>query len=373
MAVGDSQHSRISVSRPSLDGNEEAYVVDALRSTWISSTGRYVDRFEREFAERCESAACVSVCNGTCALHLALLALGAQPGVEVILPSLTYVATANAVRYVGATPVFVDVDPGSWCIDPAEIEAAVTDRTVGIIPVHLFGNPADMVAIQKVAASNGLWVLEDAAEAHFATCEGKVVGSLGDLAIFSFYGNKIIASGEGGAVVDRDGKFAEKIRLLRGQGVDPDRRYFHSVVGYNYRLTNIACAILCAQLERADELVAKRRVVEVHYRELLSGSVCTFQETVRGNSVPWMVGVLFPTSSLKQKVADALGRINVETRPFFVPLHKLPIYATDDEHQQALPVTERLGDTGLCLPTHTDLSRTSIEKISTCIIRACHG
>ena len=352
--------SRIPVSQPHLSGNEEAYVLDAIRSTWISSTGHYVDRFEEEFSERCGAVGALSVCNGTAALHLALLALGAGPGDEVIVPAMTYVATANAVRYTGAVPVFVDVDPNSWCLDPAQLEAAVTEHTVGVIPVHLFGNPADMDAIQTVASSHGLWVLEDAAEAHFATYRGKPVGSLGDLGVFSFYGNKIITSGEGGAVVDRDGRFVDRLRLFRGQGVESGQRFYHSVIGYNYRLTNVACALLCAQLENSGEMLEQRRAVEAHYRELLPNSVCTFQKTVIGASVPWIVGVLFASLSERRNAEDALGRINVETRPFFVPLHKLPMYSAEG---LVMPVAERLADTGLFLPTYPGLSRSDIQRV----------
>src|SRR6476661_6359846 len=220
---------RIPVAAPDLTGNEEKYVLEALRSSWISSTGPFIDRFEREFAAVNGTRTSLGVCNGTVALHLALLALDVRPGDEVLIPSLTYIATANAVRYVGAEPVFVDVDPETWCIDPQRLEDAITPRTRGIIPVHLYGHPADMDAINHLAAVHGLWVVEDAAEAHFARYKNQIVGSLGRIATFSFYGNKILTSGEGGALTLDDPHLELRIRTLRGQGMDPSRRYFFPV------------------------------------------------------------------------------------------------------------------------------------------------
>src|SRR3990172_5886206 len=258
---------RIPVAAPDLSGNEEKYLVDALRSSWISSTGPYIGRFEKEFAGACGTRSAIGVCNGTVALHLALLGLDVRPGDEVLVPSLTFIATANAVRYVGAEPVFVDIDPATWCMDPRRLEDHITRRTRGIIAVHLYGHPADMDAINAIAAVHGLWVIEDAAEAHFASYKGRPVGSLAGLATFSFYGNKIITSGEGGAVTLSDPHMETRLRALRGQGMDPHRRYYFPVTGYNFRMTNIACAILCAQMERREEILASRRRVFRSYRE----------------------------------------------------------------------------------------------------------
>ncbi len=238
--------AKIPVASTDLGGNEERYVVDAIRSSWISSTGPYLSRFEREYAAACGASSAVAVCNGTVALHLALLGLDVRPGDEVLVPSLTYVATANAVRYVGAEPVFVDVDRETWCLDPAQIEAAITRRTKGIIVVHLLGHPADMDRINHIAAVNGLWVVEDAAEAPLATYKGRVVGGLAKMATFSFFGNKILTCGEGGAITLNDPQLDTRLRILRGQGMDPQRRYYFPVTGYNFRLTNVAAAILCA-------------------------------------------------------------------------------------------------------------------------------
>ena len=249
----------IPVSMPDLTGNEQAYAADAVASTWISSSGKYLDRFEQEFAEACGCRFALGTSNGTTALHLALAALGVGPGDEVIVPSMTYIATANAVTYCGAEPVFVDIEPTTWCLDPAKIEDAITPRTKGIIPVHLLGHPADMDPILEVARVHGLWVVEDAAEATFATYRGRVAGSMGHAATFSFFGNKILTSGEGGAVTFQDPQLERRMSMLRGQGMDPNRRYHFPIVGYNYRMTNVAAAILCGQMERHEALIARRR------------------------------------------------------------------------------------------------------------------
>lgn len=206
-----------------LSGNEEAYLVDALRSTWISSSGKYVDRFESQFADLVGTRYASSAANGTVALHLALVALGVGRGDEVIVPALTYVAVANAVKYTGARLVLVDVDPRTWCLDPAKIEASITSRTRGVIAVHNYGHPCDMDAINKIAKSFKLWVIEDAAEAHFATYNGRTAGGLADIATFSFYGNKVITSGEGGALTYNDESLHHRIRMLRSQGMDRTR------------------------------------------------------------------------------------------------------------------------------------------------------
>ncbi|NDC62958.1 MAG: GNAT family N-acetyltransferase [Planctomycetia bacterium] len=349
------------VAMPDLTGNEERYAVDAIRSSWISSSGAYLERLEREFAAACQCDAALGVSNGTVALHLALLALDVRPGDEVLVPSLTYIATANAVRYVGAEPVFVDVDPATWCIDPATIEAAVTRRTRGIIAVHLYGHPADMDAINHLAAVHGLWVVEDAAEAHFATYKGRVVGSLARCATFSFYGNKILTCGEGGAVTVSDPQLALRMRTLRGQGVDPHRRYYFPVTGYNFRMTNLAAAILCAQLERKDTIVAKRRQIYQWYRERLDGVPgIGFQPIAPWATItPWLMCLLIEPEfgRTRDEVMAGLAEAGVDTRPFFIPLHTLPPFRQESlARQERLPVTSHLATRGINLPTYTALT-----------------
>lgn len=356
----------IPVSQPDLSGNEQTYVAEAIASSWISSSGKFVDRFEREFAEACGGVTALAVCNGTVALHLALLGLDVRPGDEVLVPSLTFVATANAVRYVGAEPVFIDVDPQTWCINPALLERSITQRSRGIIAVHLYGQPADMDAIRHVAAVHGLWVVEDAAEAHFARYKDKPVGALGRVGTFSFYGNKILTCGEGGAVVINDPALAVRLRTLRGQGMDPARRYYHPVIGYNFRLTNLQCAILCAQIERAGHFMEERNRICRLYREHLHRSSISFQFAPPDTMpAPWMMCIVLRDEEIRDRVASKLAEREVETRPFFVPLHRLPPFRERSAlRREDLPHTDRLARTGLCLPTYVGLRDVEVEQIS---------
>jgi perosamine synthetase len=259
--------SKIPVAAPSMTELEERYVLDAVRSTWIGPTGPYLDRFRQAFAQICKVSHAVPVSNGTVALHLALLALGVGPGDEVIVPSLTYIASVNAVAYCGAAPVFADIEADTWCLSPEAVAAAVTERTKAVVVVHLYGMPASMRELRAVADRHGLAIVEDAAEAPFAEYRGSPTGGLGDIATFSFFGNKIVSCGEGGAVTTDDDDLAARVELLRGQGMDPRRRYWFPEVGYNYRLTNVAAALLCAQLERRTDLLAARWHVYQRYQE----------------------------------------------------------------------------------------------------------
>lgn len=361
----------IPVAEPDLSGNEEKYVSDAIRSSWISSTGPYIQRFEKEFAEVCGARASVTVCNGTVALHLALLALDVRPGDEVIVPSLTYIATANAVRYVGAEPVFVDVDPQTWCIDVKQIEAKITRKTKGIIPVHLYGHPADMDAINRIANVYGLWVVEDAAEAHLSRYKDRIVGNLSStMATFSFYGNKIFTCGEGGALIVNDPKLEVRIRTLRGQGMDPNRRYYFPVVGYNFRLTNIAAAMLCAQLERRDKIISCRQNIFRLYAKYLAGIPgLEFQPVASwAKPVPWLYCVVVNEKKFgksRDDVIRVLANEGIETRPFFIPVHRLPPYREESRRRkEVLPVTDYLSERGLNLPTFSRLTEMHIAKIA---------
>jgi perosamine synthetase len=364
---------KIPVAMPDLHGNEEANVVKAIRSSWISSTGKFVNQFESEFASLCDTRAAIGVCNGTVALHLALLGLDVRPGDEVLVPSLTYIATANAVRYMGAEPVFVDVDPNTWCINPELLEASITRRTKGIIAVHLYGHPADMDAINHVAAVNGLWVVEDAAEAHLAKYKGRVVGGLADVATFSFYGNKIFTSGEGGALTLNNKQLEIRLRALRGQGMDPQRRYYFPITGYNFRLTNLACAILCAQFERRDEIVKRRREIFSCYNELLKDIPGIGLQPVADWAEPaqWLYCITVDEKiygRTRDELMDLLAENGVETRPFFISLHHLPPFREESQARgEHLPVTDRLSASGINLPTFTSLANDQIEWITTLI------
>lgn len=359
----------IPLAVPDLSAVEERNVLEAIRSSWISSTGAFVDRFEVEFAGLCGTRAAISVSNGTVALHLALMGLNVQPGDEVIVPSLTYVATANAVRYVQAEPVFVDVDSETWCLDPRLLEERITDRTKGIVAVHLYGHPADMDALNRVAEAHGLWVVEDAAEAHFARYRGRPVGGLATVGTFSFYGNKIITSGEGGALTPNDPELEQRIRILRGQGMDPGRRYYFPITGYNYRLTNVACALLCAQIERRQEILAGRREVISAYHDLLADLPgIGFQPTAEwAEPAPWLFNVTVDANEFgltRDELMDTLAYRGIETRPLFLPLHRLPPFRQESLLRgESLPVTDALAEAGISLPTHSRLTRAEVERV----------
>lgn len=367
--------ARVPVASADLSGNEERYVVEAIRSSWISSTGTFVDRFETEFAEACGTESALGVCNGTVALHLAMLGLGLRPGDEVIVPSLTYVATANAVRYCGAEPVFADIDPASWCIDPGSLADRITRRTRGIIAVHLYGHPADMDAINHLAGVHGLWVVEDAAEAHLARYKSRPVGGLASIGTFSFYGNKIFTSGEGGAVTCRDPGLAMRLRTLRGQGVDPERRYYFPVTGYNFRLTNVAAALLCAQLERREEIQRRRREIFEAYSERLCEVTGIGLQPVAPWAEParWLYCITVDEGygRTRDELASRLEEAGIDTRPFFVPLHTLPPFREGSRQRgEALPVADSLAARGLNLPTYNRLDVDTIEQITDVIRRS---
>jgi perosamine synthetase len=356
----------IPVAAPTLSGNEKAYVMDCLESTWISSSGKYIELFENAFAEFCGVKHAVSCSNGTTALHLALIALGVEPGDEVIVPTLTFIATANAVVYCGARPVFVDSDPETWNIDPEKIEARITRRTKGIIAVHLAGHPAEMDSILAIARRHNLFVLEDAAQAHGAEYKGARSGSLGDMATFSFFGNKIITTGEGGMVVTNDDAKAERMRLLKSHGMDPARRYWHPVIGYNYRMTNIAAAIGLAQIEQVDMQLERRREVVSWYQEYLKDveGISWQAEKDWARHVWWMFTVVLGDNieMTRDDVIDHFRQRNIETRPVVYPLHILPPYveATGGE---ALPVAEGIASRGINLPTWAGLTREDVREV----------
>jgi perosamine synthetase len=276
----------IFLSEPALNGNELDYVADCIASGWISSKGQYVQRFEAAMAHFCDVSHAVAVSSGTSALHLALLALGVGPGDEVIVPALSYVASANPVVYTGARPVFVDVNYSTWNLDLRQLEHRITSRTKAIIPVHLYGHPVNMDALMAIASEHGLWVVEDACEAHGAEVGGRRVGSIGHIGCFSFYGSKLITTGEGGMLTTDVDDLASTARLLRNQACAGEP-YWHSHVGFSYRLTNLQAAVGLAQLERAERFVEARRRIRCLYDELLVGT----PGLVLRPEPPWGTGV----------------------------------------------------------------------------------
>jgi len=358
-------NKRISVAQPLLAGNERKYVMDCLDTSWISSNGKYISAFEESFAKFCGTKHAVATNNGTTALHLALVAMGLQPGDEVLIPTVTYIATANAIRYCGGKPVLVDVCAETMNIDPKEIERKITQKTKGIMPVHLYGHPAEMGPIVELAKRYGLFILEDAAEAHGAEYCGRRVGGFGDCATFSFFGNKIITTGEGGMVTTNSDSLAAQLRLFRGQGMDVDRRYWFSVVGYNYRMTNIQAAIGLAQMETIDRAISDRNNLASMYDEALrplEGSIVLPKCAVWANQVFWMYNIFLRSGGEQRRdmVMKFLDAAGIETRPVFYPMHIMPPYKEDATY----PVADLWAARGINLPTHQLLRSDDVQRIA---------
>jgi perosamine synthetase len=352
---------RIPVYQPDLTGNVKAYVNECLDTSWISSKGPFVGRFEREFAQRIDARHAASVCNGTVALHLALVALGIGPGDEVIVPTLTYVASVNAIAYTGATPVFVDSLRDTWQMDPEDVERRITPKTRAIIAVHLYGQSCEMEALSLIARKHRLFLVEDCAEAFGTRYGNRHVGTFGHISTFSFFGNKTITTGEGGMVVTNDKTLDERIRHFKGQGLAAHREYWHDVVGYNYRMTNIAAAIGLAQLERADELIArKRNVAETYVRHLADLPVELHREVAGTQHSYWMVSILVEHHEQREPLRDYLATAGIETRPLFYPVHTMPMYARNYRNH---PIAEDLAWRGINLPSYPALAEDQILSI----------
>ncbi len=353
---------RYPVYRPSLLGNERAYVDQCLSSGWISSRGEFVTRFEESFAEYLGCKYAASVCNGTVALHLALVALGIGPEDEVIVPTFTYIASANAVTYTGARAVFAESDARTWQLDPEDVRRHITSRTRAIMPVHLYGHPCDMDALRQLAQEYGLFLIEDCAEAFGSLWKGRQVGTMGHVGCFSFFGNKTITTGEGGMVVTDDETLHERLIHFKGQGLAKYREYWHDVVGYNYRMTNVAAAIGLAQLERAEEIIAQKIQLAAWYREALEGiSPLSFHET-QGDvrHTHWMITILVEDPRDRDPLREHLRQAGIETRPTFHPIHRMPPYAN---RYQRFPVAENLGWRGMNLPSYPDLQHSDVAWI----------
>lgn len=365
--------NKIPVAQPMLNGNERKYVLDCLDTNWISSVGKYITAFEESFADFCGVKHAIATNNGTTALHLALVALDLRPGDEVIIPTVTYIATANAVRYCGATPILVDVEPATMNIDPADIERKITRNTKGIIPVHLYGHPAEMETINAIARKHKLWVVEDAAEAHGAEVGGRKVGSMSNCATFSFFGNKIVTTGEGGMITTNDSELAQKLRLFRGQGMDLNRRYWFPVVGYNYRMTNIQAAIGLAQMETIQKSLTDRATLAVLYANALAGledQIVLPKEVKSVKQVYWMYNVFLRTGDATRRdaVMRSLAEDGIETRPVFYPMHVLPPYKEDTVY----PVADLWAQRGINLPTHQALTQADVQRVADSLKQALY-
>jgi perosamine synthetase len=297
-------------------------------------------------------------------LHLALVSLGIKEGDEVIVPDLTFIATANVVKYTGATPVFADIDKETWCIFPDDIKKKITPKTKAIIPVHLYGHPADMEPILEIAKEYNLYVIEDCAEAHGAKYKDKKVGSIGHCGVFSFYGNKIITTGEGGMIVTNDENFYEKAKYLRDHAMSKEKRYWHTEIGYNYRMTNIQAALGLAQLERIDEIINKKRQIFEWYNEGLKDleNIKLNPEKEWAKNVYWMV-CLVNEKFDEEKRDDFMKKLKekgIDTRPFFYPCSMMPMYKQDNFIN---PVSYDLYKKGINLPSGYNLKEENIKWI----------
>ena len=353
----------IHIMEPWLDHQEIDLVMNCLKSGWISSQGEYIQKFEEAFSGFCRSRFGVATSNGTTALHLALLTLGIGPGDEVIVPALSFIASANVVVYTGARPVFVDVDEKTWTINPSLIRPLITDRTKAIMPVHLYGHPADMGPIMKLAEEYRLWVIEDAAEAHGAEYKGRKVGALGHIGCFSFYGNKIISTGEGGMLITDNAEWVEKARMLRDHGMSKEKKYWHPILGYNFRMTNIQAAIGLGQMNKIEKIIAqKRRVAQIYSQGLtgVKGVILPPEETWAKN-VFWLYSILISPETNKKRddLIEYLNQFQVESRPLFFPIPNMPFYAIEDH----FPTAQKISEQGISLPSGSALTPEQINTI----------
>ena len=360
----------IPISKPFLSNLELEFVSEAVQSGWVSSLGRYIEQFESGFAAFCGVKYALTVSNGTVGLHLALATLGIKEGDEVIVPDLTFAATANAVRMTGAIPIPVDVERDSYCISVSAIEAAITPNTRAIIPVHLYGYPANMPDILRLATARSLLVIEDAAEAHGASIGGRVVGSFGDFGVFSFYGNKILTTGEGGMLTTNNYELFKRARHLRDHAMSKEKRYWHTELGYNYRMTNLQAALGVAQLQQVEQFLAERSQILDQYRNRLEqhGIECNPYGGEGIKPVNWITCAVLPNASriVRDKVIFLMAESGVDSRPFFYPLSDLPMYESVPN-----PVSQILSSTGINLPTYIGITPDDIDIASTALLNAC--
>jgi perosamine synthetase len=352
------------VYQPDLSGREREYVLRCLDSSWISSKGEFIGRFESEFARFIGAANATSVCNGTAALHLALAALDIGPGDEVIVPTLTYVASVNMILQTGATPVFVDAAAADWQLNVLEIERHLSPRTRAVMAVHLYGAACPMAPIVELCRAHGIFLVEDCAEAIGTRYHGQHVGTFGDLATFSFFGNKTLTTGEGGMVIARNSDLLERAYHLKTQGVDREREYWHDTLAYNYRMTNICAAIGLGQLDRVEEILIRKRHIAMRYARELADLPLVFQSELAGTRHGfWMCSIALKEASLRDPLRSFLRQRKVETRPVFFPAHCLPHcarFARGEEY----PVAEAISAGGICLPSYPALSDGDVQRIT---------
>jgi len=359
----------IPVNEPLLGVNALKYVEECLREGWISSEGRFIAEFETLWARYCGVPYGVAVSSGTAALQIAMKCLGLRPGDEVIMPTFTIISCAMAIIESGALPVLVDADQRTWCMDVSQVENRITPRTRAIMPVHMYGHPVDMDPLIELARRYNLFIVEDAAEAHGAEYKGRKVGGLGDLSCFSFYANKIITTGEGGMVLAKRSEHADRLRSLRNLCFRSDRRFCHTEIGYNYRLTNLQAAIGVSQVEQIEQHVAHKRWMGATYNERLKGipGLCLPLEEPWAKNVYWMYGIVLDETTGMNGIdfAKKLLEHNIETRPFFLGMHEQPVFHKmglfKDEHY---PVAEQIARQGLYLPSGMTLNEEQINEVA---------
>lgn len=357
------------VYQPLLGNKEKEYVMDCLDSTWISSKGKYVTAFEDKFAEYIGVNHATTVSNGTVAIHLALLALGIGEGDEVIVPTFTYIASVNAIAYTGAKPVFVDSTEDTWQMDSEDVKQKISSKTKAIMAVHLYGHPCPMDQLVEIARENSLFLIEDCAEAIGTLYKGRHVGTFGDISTFSFFGNKTITTGEGGMVVTNDRTLYERSTHLKGQGLAKHREYWHDVIGYNYRMTNICAAIGLAQLENISNVLdLKRKISQWYLSEFENTNIRFHLEAKDVYHSYWMCSVLLPNSSKRDEIREGLKNAGIETRPLFYPSHTMPMYSQKFEKH---PVAEKLGWAGINLPSYPELTQDDVKFIASKVIEFC--
>ncbi|MEO0596677.1 MAG: aminotransferase class I/II-fold pyridoxal phosphate-dependent enzyme [Chloroflexota bacterium] len=361
---------RLPVMEPALGGNELKYVMDCVTSGWISSKGDYVTRFEEAFCEYLGVEYALSTSSGTTALHLGLVAMGLEVGDEVIVPDLTFGASANVVVHCGATPVFVDVDRETWTLDPEQVAAKITPKTRAIMPVHLYGHPADMQPLQELADAHDLFIIEDAAEALGAKYKDQFVGSIGSVSAFSFFANKIITTGEGGMVTTNEPEIYEKMVVMRAHGMEANKRYWHHYAGYNYRMTNLQAAIGLAQMEQIDKFLAYRKNVIERYNTILIDvpGITLPPQTDWATNIFWLYRIIIEDSApiSRDDLIIKLSDYGIETRPFFYPLHMQPAYNPYSDGTK-FPNSVYLGEHGLSLPTANDIKLDHVDLVANTI------
>jgi perosamine synthetase len=351
---------KIPVYQPTLDGNEKKYVQECLDSTWISSKGKFIKQFEESFSNFIEVDNSIAVSNGTVALHIALLSLGIGKDDEVIVPTFTYIASVNSITYTGAKPVFVDSDPVTWQLDTGKIEEKISEKTKAIMAVHIYGHPCEMDELKRIADKHKLYIVEDCAESIGSYYKGKHVGGFGNISTFSFFGNKTITTGEGGMVCTNSQDLSDLALRLKGQGLAKDQEYFHDIIGYNYRMTNICAAIGCAQLERIEDILLKKEKVVKNYLDGFKNLPIEYhQQTGDVKHSYWMFTILTKSESDRINLRNHLAEYGIETRPTFHPVHTMPMYKT----KETFEVAEDIGSRGINLPSYPDLAEADIKFI----------